>query len=58
MAITDAQVADLVEWLSRDLRSTGMASYLHLVRSEVLRARELFNDPDFILAKDDPALCL
>ena len=55
MGITDSQVADLVERLSRDLRSTGMASYLHLVQSEILHARELFDYPNFYLDKNDPS---
>ena len=54
MEITDAQVADLVERLSRDLRSTGMASWLHLVQSEIRHAREFSDHPNFFLDKDDP----
>ena len=54
MAFTDAQVSDVVERLSRDLRSTGMASYLYLVGREVAHARELFDHPNFFMAKDDP----
>jgi hypothetical protein len=45
MTITDAQVSDVMERLSCDLRNTGMASYLYLVGRESANARRLVNDP-------------
>jgi hypothetical protein len=46
MAVTDAQVADVVERLSRDLRSSGWASYLHVVQNEADNARDFVDDPN------------
>jgi len=54
MAFTDAEVSDVVERLTRDLRSTGMASYVYLVEREVAVAREVFDRPNFFMEKDDP----
>ena len=45
MPISQALVADVSELLSRDLRNTGMSSWVYLIERECRNAVEVFNDP-------------
>jgi hypothetical protein len=45
MTLTDAQMADVVERLSRDLRNSGWASYVHVVQEFADVAHEYIDDP-------------
>jgi len=45
MAISDAYLADLTERLSRDLRNSGMSSWVYLVERECENALEFVDDP-------------
>ena len=47
MAVTDAQVADVVERLTRDLRSSGWSSYVHWVQGFADNPREYIDDPSY-----------
>jgi hypothetical protein len=45
MAISQAHFADVSELLTRDLRNTGMSSWLHLIERECRNALDVFNHP-------------
>jgi hypothetical protein len=51
MAVTNAQMVDVVERLSRDLRISGYASYVHMVQRFADHTHEYIDDPTYYVER-------
>jgi hypothetical protein len=51
MTVTDAQMADVVERLSRDLRNSGRGSYVDVVQEFADHALEYIDDPAYFVER-------